>query len=144
MINYYLSVYCLSVYCLSVYCLSVYYLSVYYLFISVLYNLLMLRFIVAVVMTIIIIKIAEDNPQIATGIMMALYISFTIYSSTLADRPLNSANRQMLLDRHNRQLYYRMVVQADNPKEQDNNSSVDDSSVDDSYVDNSSVDRSTK
>lgn len=70
----------------------------------------MLRFIVAIVMTIIIIKIAEDSPQIATGIMCALYIAFVIYSSGLADRKINIANRRILIDPNKRKLYYGMVV----------------------------------
>jgi len=83
----------------------------------------MLRFIVAVVMTIIIIKIAEDNPHIATAIMSALYIGFVIYSSAYANRTLNTANRNLLMDRNKRKIYYGMVVPVDEEKEK-NDSSV--------------------
>lgn len=82
----------------------------------------MLRFIVAIAMVIIIIRIAEDSPQIATGIMCALYIAFVIYSCTFADRLINIANRQMLMDPSTRRLYYRMIVPAEDEKEQDESS----------------------
>ena len=79
----------------------------------------MLRFIVAVAMIFIITRIAEDSPQIATGIMCALYIAFVIYSCTFADRLINIADRKMLMAPNTRRLYYKMIVPAEDDKESD-------------------------
>jgi len=82
----------------------------------------MLRFIVAISMIFIITRIAEDSPQIATGIMCALYIAFVIYSCTFADRLINIANRKMLIAPNTRRLYYKMIVPVDDEKEQEDDS----------------------
>ena len=73
----------------------------------------MLRFIVAVAMIVIIIKLAEDNPQVASGIILALYLGFVLYSTNLADKQINDADRKLLKTSDGRKIYYGMIIAKD-------------------------------
>lgn len=70
----------------------------------------MISFLIAVIMVLLMIRLADREPQIATVIMGALYIGFVIYSLNLADRQMNRADRNLLKKTEGRKIYYGMIV----------------------------------
>jgi len=69
----------------------------------------MLRFILALLIILVLLKVSQSNPQMGFGLYFLLALSFTIYTIDIVDRDDVEHERNVLRSTKRRQLFFQTI-----------------------------------